>query len=422
MTPTVISIVAILVLLALRVPIYLAFGIPPAVGLVVAYGLDPAAVAYKAFSAINNEVLLAAPLYLLMGFLLSESGVGKNIVRVFEVFLSQLPGGLGLMTVGAATLFAGMTGSTTADLSALSLFTVPAMEEAGYSRRFALALLGSAATLGVIVPPSIPMILYGFLADVSVGHLFLAGIIPGLILATMMAGYSAVIVSRNGWRSPHPASWSERREALKTGLPIAILPALILLAIYGGVATAVEVGALAVVYAVLVSTVVYRALTPAMFYRACVRTARVVSLLFLIVAAASVLSFFLTLGRTPLLLTSWIISNRISGIGFILTVEAALLLLGLVLDVTPILFLAVPVLLPSLRSEQVDLIYFGVLVMVTLQIAQVHPPIGTSLLVLASIFRVDPMRMVVPMLPFIGLLVAGLLLFTFFPPITQVLR
>jgi C4-dicarboxylate transporter DctM subunit len=417
-----VTIVVVIVLMAIRVPLFLAISLPPAIALVVIIGLDPTTVGERLVDALSNVILLAIPLYLLMGYLLAEGQVGVIIMDTFGAFLRHLPGGLGIVTVVGAIFFAGVTGSTAAELAALSMITVPSMVEAGYERKFALSLLATAATLGSIFPPSIPMILYAYLANVSVGKLFIAGILPGSLMAAALAGYTAIVVRRRGWgRGVQPATSSERWKALWRGIPVLVLPLLILVAIYRGVATPTEVGAIAVIYTVFLGAVVYRSLTFAGFVRACRQTVRLTSVVLLILAGSSVLGLFLSFQRVPQDLTEWVSNRGVTGLLLIVALVLVLLVLGFFLEPPPILFLTVPVFLPTLLFQHVNLIYFGIVMMVTLQLAQVHPPVGASLLVLSAMYKIDPMRMVYAILPFIILMLAILAIVVIWPPLSLAL-
>jgi C4-dicarboxylate transporter DctM subunit len=413
--------VGFIALLVLGAPVWLAIG-APALTVLLAFTTNPPAVlANLIHSSMLHSAFATIPLFLLAGSLMSAGGTSDHLIRFFSAFLRHVPGGLAVVSVMSCTFFAGLSGSSTADTAAIGRVTIVPMIRAGYHPRFATGLVAASGTLGIIIPPSIPMILYSVITGESTGKLFIAGIVPGLVIALMLLGMAIVVSRRQGYGREAAATWGERGAAFVRALPILGLPALILGALYGGWATTVEVAALAAVYAFVVGAFVYRSLSWEGTWKALRETARLTSAIALIIVASEVMSFVLTYMQAPQGLVSWVIAQELSPWLFLVAVNVVLLVLGLALEPPPVMFMTLPLLYPVVKALAIDPVHFGVLTMVNMQLAQVSPPIGIVLFIAAAVAKVPVQEVFRGVMPFIWLLLAALVLITYVPWFSLVL-
>ncbi|RPH46841.1 MAG: TRAP transporter large permease [Burkholderiales bacterium] len=331
-------------------------------------------------------ILIAVPLFVVAGELLSHGGVGRRIIAFARTVFGFMPGGLGIVTVAACLLFGGVSGSAIAGAAAVGSVMIPAMVDRGYPKAFAAALVATAGTLAIIIPPSIPMLVYGFVAGASVRDLFLSGIVPGLLFGIAMMLICVHHGRRYGWdtggaRASRTEIWTAFREAL----PALTMPLLILGGIWTGMFTPTESAAVAVVYGLLVSIVVYRDLTwrdlPGLMLNAFVTSAVVM----VVVGATAALAWLITVEQIPAQLTQMVRDFTAARWSFLLLVNGVLLVLGIFLEPLPALVLTAPVLVPLARAYGIDLVHLGLLMTCNLAIGLYSPPVGGTLFVAGRI-------------------------------------
>jgi tripartite ATP-independent transporter DctM subunit len=350
------------------------------------------------FSWLSQQVLRGAdsiplsaiPLFLLAGGLMNHGGLTRRIIRVAEDLFGRLRGGLGLVNVATAFVYGGISGSATADTGAVAAIMIPAMEERGYPRDFSAAVTAAAGTLGIIVPPSVVMILYGVVTNTSIGGLFVAGIVPGLLVSATFMITSYLI----GWRHDFPRldrrpSVPEFTRDLIGALPALLMPALILGAIIGGFSTATEAAALAVIYALLVGTLIYRELPLGILWNLAIETLSTTGAIMIIMAVATPFAWILTVERVPMQAASWIVGLHASPAGTIALVLVLLKVVGFWLDLGPALIILAPILHPIARAAGFGEYQVGLLFILTLGIGLFTPPIGTNIFVVCNIARID---------------------------------
>lgn len=371
------------------------------------------------FGSIDSFVLLAVPFFLLAGNVMAYCGPARYIYEAVDSLVGHIKGGMAFTTVLTCMVYAAITGSTTATLAGVSALATPPMVRAGYSREFIAGLLSVSSTLGQMIPPSILMILYGALAQQNAGALFMAGIVPGVLIGLAL-GVTGMLLSRNrqqGLRTRQ--GWSERGAAMFKAFPAMLMPIIVLGGIYGGVFTPTEAAAVACVYGLAVSIFVYRQITWHNFYQEAVRgTVANSSMIFLLVAAALLFTSPLAFARLPQEVAAWTTAAGLGQMELILAVTALWLVMGMFLDPLPIMYLTVPVVLPALNAAGVDLIYMNVVLILSMQIAQVTPPFGISLYVSSGIMGVPIVRVVWASLPFLGVLLVCLAVLILFPQIS----
>lgn len=414
---TVVILVSVFIaLLLIGMPIAFAIGIASAAAAMTLWVVDNATIVQRMLIGINSFPLLAVTFFVFTGVLMARGGIAMRLVRLSEVVVGRLPGGLAQINVLSSMLFGGVSGSAVADVSSIGATMIPAMEKAGYTRRYATAITLTSATMGPIIPPSISMILYAYVAgSVSVAGLFLAGLIPGvligvgLLIACYVHGrwYDMVMTTRLTAR--------EKIVRIADGLLGMFTLVIILGGITSGVFTATEAGAIAAVYALFLTVVVYREIRvrelPAVLWEACLTNAVVMFL----IATTSVFTFIITYQNVP----QWLSDNVFAVIDnrylLLLMMNLVLLFIGLFIDLTPAVIMMVPILLPLARRLDMDLIHLGVVVVVNLTFGLITPPVGTSLFVGCRIARISMTEIVRPMLPLLAIMFSVLMLVTYFP-------
>lgn len=331
-------------------------------------------------------ILIAVPLFIVAGELLSRGGVGERIVEFARTLFGFLPGGLGIVTVASCLLFGGVSGSAIAGSAAIGSVMIPAMIRHGYSPGFAAALVSAAGTLAVIIPPSIPLLVFGFVAGASVRDLFIAGIVPGILFGAGMMLVCVWYGKKTGCdRGDARASGAEIRSAFFGALPALLMPVIILGGIWSGVFTPTESAAVAVIYGLAISMAVYRSLTwrelPELFFQAFLTSAVVM----VVVGATSALAWVITVEQVPAQVTAWMKEVAHSPWSFLLLANVFMLLLGIFIEPLPALVLTAPLFVPLAHVYGVDLVHLGLIMTCNLAIGLYTPPVGGTLFIAAKL-------------------------------------
>lgn len=412
--------VAFLVLLVLGAPVWVFLGLPGVLAVILQGGVPLEAVSARVFDQLGSDTLVAVPLFILLGNVLSSTSGSRYLVEFIDTLVRQFPGGLALAAIGAGVFFAGITGSSTGEAAILAAALGPPMAAAGYDRRFTAGLLAATATLGILIPPSIPMLLFAAVTNESVGQLFVAGLLPGLFLALMLVAYVIVQSKRHGYGSRPAATWTERRRAFTRALPVLVIPVFIVVSLYSGFSTATESGAVAAALSLL-AALAYRELSIRSLFRILTVTARTTSMLLIIVGTAAIFNFILTYGRAPQMATELVRDLQLGTVAFLLAMNVLLILLGVFLEPPPIIFITLPVIYPILGTLGISPVHFAVIMMVNLQLAQISPPVGLSLYAVSSLARIPIGDVFAGVMPFMALLVFGLLAITYIPGLSLLL-
>jgi C4-dicarboxylate transporter DctM subunit len=365
-----------------------------------------------AWDALNKEILLSIPLYILAGNIMSRGVMAQRLMRMMRAISAPIPAGLAITTVLSCALFAAVSGSGTVTLLAIGPVMYPALVEAGYSKSFAIGALCAAGTLGIIVPPSIPLILYGVMTQTSIADLFIAGIGPALLLTTLMSVY-AILRNRNF----RDGRWSFREliDSVRHGLWALMMPVLILGGIYSGYFTATESAAVAVVYAILVEVFVYSEMRFRELYDVIGQTTKLLGSLFPVLMMALSLNIFLAYQQVPEMLISSVSSQIDSPIGFMAGINLFLLAIGCVMDIGSAILILAPMLQPLAEAQGIDAVHFGIITVVNLEIGYLTPPLGLNLIVAMTAFREDFWTICRAVLPFMGVMLIGLVIVSFWP-------
>lgn len=378
--------------------------------------------AQQLFSGIENYGLLAIPLFMLTGELMNEGGATRRLVRAARVFVGGFRGGLAYINLLANMFMAAIIGSAASQIAVMARAMVPAMEEEGYSRDFAAASTAAGGILAPIIPPSMLLVIYGVLAQLPIASLFIAGIIPGLLLT----GAFFIIIALIGMRQQFPkGDWMSRREAaqaLVAALPAALIPVVIVGSIVFGIATPTESAAVASVIALLIGALIYRDLDARRFFAMFLRVASSSSMVVFLIAAANVFGWVIIYEALPQRLTALMVEFTQSPIVFLLIVMVALLFVGMVIDGIAALILVVPILLPvAVDVYDIHPVQFGLVISLNLVLGLLTPPVGAGLYIAAAMSGAKPMGIFVQLLPFLATALFVLVLLCVFPWLTLAL-
>ncbi|GEN22287.1 TRAP transporter large permease [Halomonas cupida] len=375
------------------------------------YSLSP--IVDQAVNGLDSFPLLAIPLFILVGEVMSEGGIATRLVRLASALVGFVAGGLGQVAVMTSMFFGGISGSAVADASAVGSMMIEPMKQHRYTASMATAIVVAASVVGIIIPPSIPMILFGVVTNTSISQLFLAGIVPG-VLITLGLAITTYVQSRKTGRG-QPFSLPELGAALKDALLALLLPVIIVGGILTGVFTPTESAAIALLYAIIVSLLVYRSLTLKRLFELCIATGRLTGVVMLLLAFASVLAWLLTANMIPQQLVVSLSAITENKLLLLLLLSAFLLIVGFFMDLTPAMVILAPLMTPVVVKLGIDPVYFGVLMSFVLGIGLITPPVGTVLYVGCGVGKVGMESLVKSLLPFYFTLLALLALFLVFP-------
>jgi tripartite ATP-independent transporter DctM subunit len=364
----------------------------------------------------NSYVLLAVPLFIMAADLMNSGSLTDRLLRFCLALVGRFRGGLGHVNVVANIIFAGMSGSAIADAVGIGRIIIGMMTKDGkYPASYAGAITASAAIIGPIIPPSIPMVVYALVSDASIGYLFLGGVIPGLMLGAGFMVINYWISRRRRYPTEAPVPLREIPRVTRDAFPALMLPVVLLFGIYGGVMTPTEGAAAAAAYALLASVLIYRSMSFRQFYDVVLGTARSTTSVGMLIAGALVFNYVVTIEGIPVAVQHFIGGFHVTPIGYMLLVNAILLVLGCLLEGTTILLVIVPILIPTAKALGIDLVYFGVVVVVNIMIGLLTPPFGLLLFVTAGMTRQPLMVIVREATPFIAIAIVALAFMIFVP-------
>ena len=367
------------------------------------------------YNAATNFPLLAIPLFILAGAIMNASGISSRLIAFATALLGFIRGGLAMVSIGASLFFAEISGSAVADVAALGSITIPAMKKKGYPAALAASVMSSAATLAVIIPPSIPMILYAVMAEASVVQLFVAGIVPGIIGGLGLMAMAYWFARRYDLPIEQEFKWSEVRRTAREALWAFTLPMIILGGIFGGVVTATEGAALAVVAALFIGLVVYRELDLAHLRAAVIEGGSQTAVVMLLVATSALLGVYLTEVQAPQKLAHAVTGLTANKWAILALLNLLFLLLGMFLHSAAAIILVVPVVMPLVKAAGIDPVHFGLIVTINLGIGQQTPPVASVLMVACSIARESVWAVTKTNVWFVAVLLAVLLMVTYVP-------
>ncbi len=415
--PPLATLALVLVLgMLLRMPIGFAM-LMSGVAYLITKGQDLGLVAEQVSNGLyNSYVLLAVPLFVFAANLMNAGTVSERIFDFCRILVGRMRGGLAQVDILVSVIFSGMSGSAIADAAGPGLVTIRQMlKKPEYSRGFAGAVVVASATLGPIIPPSIPMVIYALVSGASVGALFLGGLVPGLLMTVLMMGVVHIIATQRNMPREEPIPMREWPGILFRGaLPLS-MPIVLLGGIYSGAFTPTEAAAVAALHALILSTVVYRALTWRSFWGVVMESTRSSAVITIILAGSFILNYAFTAEQVPQYMAAWVDSMQLSRVQFLLMVNVLFLVLGCFLDVSVLLLVFVPMLLPAVHALNIDLVHFGVLVVLNMMIGLIHPPFGMLLFVTKALTGIPIGEMMREGWMFLVMLLGLLLALTFFP-------
>ena len=404
----------LLVLLILGIPIAFVMG-GLGLALLLIDGFNPVMIPQGLYSSIDNFILLAVPLFLLMSNILLKGGVGKDLFAAAQSWVGHWPGGLGVATILSCALFAAISGSSVATAATIGTVAIPEMTKRGYEKSFVLGLLAAGGTLGILIPPSIILIIYGVITGESIIDLFTAGIGPGLFLAFMFSVYSVVYSRYKGQLDVLPrASWTERWQASLRASPVLFLAAVIVLGIYFGVFTPTEAAGVGFVLALII-TIGRRSITIAQIWEATKEAMQTTVTIFLIIAGAKIFSKAITLYRIPQDVTVLVSENFTQAGSFLIVVCLILLVMGLFIESLSMLLIMVPVLYPTLLNMGIDPVWFGIVFVIMVECALITPPVGLNLFIVQAVGNATLWEVSRGVWPFILIMLGTVAVLYFFP-------
>ncbi len=417
-SPFILCILVLLTLAGLGLPIGLSM-IGASIFYLLVAGLDLATAAEQLMNGLyNSYLLLAVPLFILAADLMNMGSLTDRLLKFCLVLVGRFRGGLGHVNVVASVIFAGMSGSAIADAVGMGRVIIGMMTRDGkYPVAYAGAITASAAIIGPIIPPSIPMVVYALVSDASIGFLFLAGVVPGLLLGVVFMVTNSLIARRRNYPVEPPVPFKDMPRITMNAFPALLLPIILLVGIYGGVMTPTEAAAVAAAYALLATTLIYRSLSLRQFYAVLLSSAKSTTSVGMLIGGALVFNYVVTIENIPTSVQAFIGGFQLTQVAFLLLVNAILLVLGCLLEGTTILLVIVPILIPTAKALGIDMVHFGVIVVLNTMIGLLTPPFGLLLFVVANMTQQRLVLVVRESAPFVVAAVLILVLVTFVPDI-----
>ncbi len=409
-------------LIMIDVPIAVALGLVAVISMVMTQGVDILPnVALVMFDGATKFPLLAIPLFILAGAIMNASGISRRLITFASALLGFVRGALAMVNIAVSLFFAEISGSAVADVAALGSVMIPAMRRKGYPKAFAAAVTSSSATLAVIIPPSIPMILYGVMSDSSIVQLFVAGIVPGLLGGFGMMGVSYWMARRHNWPVEEVFQLSRLRSTFLDAVPALVLPVIILGGIFGGIVTATEGAGLAVVAALIVGGGVYRELNWSFLREAAIEGGVQTAVVMLLVAASALIGVFLTELQVPQKLAVAILDWTDNRFAVLALLNVFFLAVGLFLHSAAAIILVVPVVMPLVLAVGIDPVHFGLIVTLNLGIGQQTPPVASVLITACAVAKANVWEVSKVNVNFVAILFAILILVTYVPAVPMTL-
>lgn len=403
--------------LLLTVPISVCLGLS-ALAMVWQTDTNTMIVAQKLFAAVDTAPLLAIPFFVLAGNFMNSGGISRRLVSFANACLGARHGGLAIVAVVASMFFAAISGSGPATTAAIGSIMIPAMVARGYDIRFAATTQATAGQLGVIIPPSIPFVIFGLATGVSIGDLFMAGFIPGIMIGCSLMLVAYIISKKRNYKGDRTYSWAERFAAFRESFLALLMPVIILGGIYTGVFTPTESAVVASAYALIVGVFIYKEIKIDSLYKIFADSAVLVSTIMIIISTAGIFAYILTLFRVPHMVGEWFSAITNSPIVFLLIINVLLLFVGMFFDTTPAIVVLGPILTPVAQSLGIDPVHFGVIMVCNLAMGFITPPFGVNLFVISQLTKLRVEQLGKTLLIYICVLVINVLVISYVPAIS----
>ncbi|MGE5700963.1 MAG: TRAP transporter large permease [Clostridia bacterium] len=408
---------SLLLFIVLNIPVAIALGLAALLTIAFTTDLPLGIITQKAFTSLDSFPLMAIPFFMLAGILMGKGGVSKRLLDLATVLVGWMVGGLAMVTVVSCMFFAAISGSGPATVAAIGSFMIPTMREKNYGAGFAAALTAAAGSIGVIIPPSIPFVLYGVVAGVSVGSMFLAGVLPGVLIGIGLMVVSYFISKKRDYKpaSTEPVTFKRVLKAFYDSKLALMIPVIILGGIYGGVFSPTEAAVVAVVYAIIIGVFVHRELTWADIYKSIVESAVINASTMIIIGLSISFAYIMTLEQVPNSIAEFITSLSDNKLVILLVVNIFLLIVGMFIDTISALVVLAPILLPIVTHVGVDPIHFGVILVANLAIGFITPPLGVNLFVASSVSKIPLEQIIKGIMPFLLMMIITLMVITYVP-------
>jgi C4-dicarboxylate transporter DctM subunit len=370
------------------------------------------------FEKIDSYSLMAIPMFILAGSLLSKGSSAKRIIDFAHSVVGHLPGGLPIAAIFASIIFAAVSGSSPATVVAIGSIMFGAITEAGYPQKYAVGTIATSGSLGILIPPSIVLIVYGVTAEVSIGRLFMAGVIPGIMIGSMLMAVTYIGARRLGFKRTEPKPFGERMARMKDASWGLMTIVFVIGGIYGGIFTPTEAAAVAAVWAFFVSMVIYKDIAWKDVYKIFLESAKTSAMIMFIIANAMLFAHFLTLENVPQAIAQALVDNHVGMISFLVFVNIILIIAGAFMEPSAIIMIMVPLLLPVAMKLGINPIHFGIMITINMELGMVSPPVGLNLFVTSSLTGIPMKDVVVATLPWTATIFLGLMLVTYIPIIS----
>lgn len=419
MTASLLLFGSLVILLFLSVPIAIAIALSTIIAVSFSGISLPFSVLTQGMVTANDSFpLMAVPFFILAGEIMGKGGISKRLFDIANSFVGHYTGGFAIATVLTAMFFAAISGSGPATVAAIGGIMIPAMVNQGYDKTFATALVAASGTIGIIIPPSVPMVIYGVSANTSIGDLFMAGMVPGVLCGLALMIWAYVHSKKRGYQRSAPVPWKERWQSLNQGKWALLLPVIILGGIYGGVVTPTEAAVVSVVYGLVISTLVYKETNFRQILRITADASLTTVTIMLIVASAAIFGRVLALEQIPTQIAQSITSVSDNPIVFLLLVNVLLLIVGMFMETIAAIIILTPIFMPLVSLFEIDPVHFGIILIVNLSIGFITPPLGLNLFVAAAVSSLKIQTISRAIIPALTVLLLVVLLVTFIPQIS----
>ncbi|GAB3428037.1 TRAP transporter large permease subunit [Massilia solisilvae] len=417
MNATIIFVILILFMLT-GMPVSISLGLTVLTFLFTMTSVPIESVAMKLFTGIENFEIMSIPFFILAGNFLTHGGVARRMINFATSMVGHWHGGLALAGVVACALFAAVSGSSPATVVAIGSIIMPAMAKQGYPKRFGAGVVTTSGALGILIPPSIVMVMYSVTTNTSVGKLFMAGVVPGLLLAVLLGVTTWFLARKHNYPRMKRATWGERFDAFRKSAWGLVLIVIVMGGIYSGMFTPTEAAGMAAVYAFFIAVFVYKDLKIKQVGKVLLDSAAMSAMLLYIITNAVLFSFLMTSESVPQAMASWLTNQGLGQIAFLLVVNVLLLLAGNVMEPSSIVLIMAPILFPVAVTLGIDPIHFGILIVVNMEVGMCHPPVGLNLYVASGITKMGISELTVAVMPWLLTMLGFLALITYVPQIS----
>ena len=421
MSHALIIFVLLFALMLTGMPISISLGLTVLTYLFTMTAVPSTTVALKLFTGIENFEIMAIPFFILAGNFLTHGGVAKRMINFATSLVGHFSGGLALAGVLACALFAAVSGSSPATVVAIGSIILPAMIAQGYPKRFGAGVITTSGALGILIPPSIVMVMYSVSTNTSVGALFIAGVIPGIVLATMLGLTTWFLAKKRNYPRMPKATWAERWKAFRESVWGLLLIVVVIGGIYTGIFTPTEAAAMSAMYAFFIAVFVYKDMPLKRVPKVLLDSASLSAMLLYIITNAVLFSFLITSEQIPQAMANWMLGAGLGPISFLLIVNILLLLAGNVMEASSIVLIMAPILFPVAIKLGINPVHFGILIVVNMEVGMCHPPVGLNLYVASGITKMGITELTVAVMPWLITMLVFLALVTYWPGLSLLL-